>query len=173
MFYATHACEWRMQLDLLNRFCTFFHLKDWCGRDIFRTCYQLSENSLWFILSAMDASQRWHVRIAWLTDLTLKVYCMTQRWPFLEFVHVLTLSRIDLSPSPLSLIHWWAFFLLLTFFYALHSFFSHCCYLLFFFLAAAFSKPLLLFHEETGPRSQLYQRPRSPCSKFHKISIQK
>lgn len=60
----------------------FFHLKDWCGRGIFGTGCPLSENSFWFMLSASDASEPWRVCIAWLTDLTLKIYRMTRRLIF-------------------------------------------------------------------------------------------
>lgn len=78
-------------------------------------------------------------------------------WPrddhFLAVLHVLTLNRIYLPPSSLSLLHWWAHFLLLMLF-ALHSFFSCCFYP---FLLLLLSPSLSYFFlEETRSHSQLY-----------------
>lgn len=138
--HAYGECSWTRWIGSV---LLFFHLKDWCGRGIFGTGCPLSENSLWFILSALGC----------LWTLTCS-YCMTDGPDVESLLHdsemtlswifcTLTLSRIYLSPSPLSLLHWCAYFLLFIHF-PLLTFFSHCFYLLF-FLAAAFSKPWLFF----------------------------
>lgn len=107
MWYVTHACVWRMQFDLLNRVCTFALSlkKDWHGRGIFGTNWILCELA-WVHLTCIGC----------LSTLTCP-YCMTDRPDFegvlhdsemttpLEYLHVLTLSRIDFFPSSLSLLH--------------------------------------------------------------------
>lgn len=108
MCYATHACVWRMQLDLLNRVCTFgfFTWNSDVGRVLFGTGCPISKNSLWFILSALDASET-------LTCL----YCMTDRpgifskftaWlkndPPIKFCTLWHWVELTSAPSPLSLL---------------------------------------------------------------------
>lgn len=143
MWYATHACVWRMQLDLLNRVFLYFHLKDWCEWGIFGTGCPLSENSF--------GSSYVH-RMPLNPDMSLLHDWQTWRWNFIAWprhdhflvlLHVVTQSRIYLPPLPLSLslIHWWAL-RLLWILSVLHTFFLCCFYP---FVAAAFSKPWLFF----------------------------
>lgn len=100
MCYATRACVWRMQLDLLNRVCTFgLKMPRW-GEASLGQVVRFLRTHFGSSLSALDASEPWHVRIAWPTDQTLKVYCMTQRWPFHGFLHVDTEKNWPLPLSP-------------------------------------------------------------------------
>lgn len=96
MWYATHACVWRMKFDLLNRVCTLVLFTDVTGGwgwvwDAFDSL----ESSLWFLLPALEASEPRQVRIAWLTDRTCTAWLRDDH--SLEYLHVLTLSRIYIS----------------------------------------------------------------------------
>lgn len=78
MCYATHVCVWRMQMDLLKRIYTVgpsLKIEMWVeaswGR-VVRSLHWMSLDPDMFVLHD-------------LTDLTLNVYCMTQRWPLMNF----------------------------------------------------------------------------------------
>lgn len=71
MCYATHACVWRMQLDLLNRVCTFgfsLGILMWGESSLGLVVWSLKNHFGSSYLHWMPLKP-WHVYIAWLTDL--------------------------------------------------------------------------------------------------------
>lgn len=150
MWYATHACVWRMQLDLLNRVCT-------SALSLKRLMWP---RHLWDRFSTVWKVTLVHlICIGCLWTLTC-LFRMTDRLDLESLLHDSEFTLLWIFarsgtekywPSPLSSVPPLISFSFLILF-ALHTFFSHCFYL-FFFWAVTFSKPRLFFHVETRPNS--------------------
>lgn len=162
MCCATHACIWRMQLDLLNRVCTFGL---WC-----------EARHLW------DRSfTPWELTVVYLVCVgclwTLTCSCCMTDWPDVEsFLHdwEMTLlwisarhhTELNLPISPLLLpsLHWWAFFLLLIHFalFLTASTFFGCLFSWRHLIHSCMSSPFLTVVDDNVPMKTLHESYSQP-----------
>lgn len=154
MWCATHACVWRMQLDSLNRVCTFvLSLKRlmWARHlwDRLSTLWELTlvhlvcTGCLWTLTCSFCMTDRPDV------ESLLHDSEMTRSWIFCTFWHWAEFTFAPLLfPSFTDVL---SFFFLIHF--ALRTFFSNS----FFWLLLS---PCLhcFFHEEKRPHSLMYQQ---------------